>query len=391
MSFSYVSTEKTCQGFGIALNLTSHLFLVSFDVFVLFVTFYVANKDKIVYRLSCLVLLNRLVWAVADIILSSASWDSEAFSCNYNQYEITGLGYNCSDLICDFYATATVLWITSKRFSSSSQLVRSILEKNVSRSIVIIAQASFLMYASVAWTDQYALAMAWNMQTYILARCVNYDLLFTVDPDKWQTVGTVAKKLTQSLKRSMSQSRVPQNIIDDEVKQAWTEIASRKNSFDPSSRLISQDTPDLFLSNDRIGRLDKSTNQSQYSIASHCNHHSMPRTLGITDNRSTGGKSLSIDLDPAAEHIRRSSPNPTLRRPSALSVKLPSEGQKTSFKNNDNSSILISSESVNLVTAIQPRRSKPKDRRASFQITSVSVEHSATTHNNSLTPMWSNE
>ncbi|KAJ3052029.1 hypothetical protein HDU99_008263, partial [Rhizoclosmatium hyalinum] len=55
-----------------------------------------------------------------------------------------------------------------------------------------------------------------------MGRCLNYDLLFNVDPDNYQTLGSALRRASKSIKSLV----VPGKIHSEETKEAWVALAS---------------------------------------------------------------------------------------------------------------------------------------------------------------------
>ncbi|ORY43500.1 hypothetical protein BCR33DRAFT_262606 [Rhizoclosmatium globosum] len=220
LGFWLISNPTTCFGFAIVSNISSHLFFLAFDAFVLFVTYYITNKDKKLRQVNYILLIHRFVWAIADIYMSRGYWDGN--QCSYTQNSITGIGYNCADIITDIFATVSAIYASRKRFNPKSLLVRALMEKNVCRTAIIFLQSITLTVFSATNQTQFAQSVTWLIQTYTMGRCLNYDLLFNVDPDNYQTLGSALRRASKSIKSLV----VPGKIHSEETKEAWVALAS---------------------------------------------------------------------------------------------------------------------------------------------------------------------
>ncbi|KAJ3226129.1 hypothetical protein HDU81_007464 [Chytriomyces hyalinus] len=72
-------------------------------VFMLYKTYAVSKRNKVVPALIILLLAHRAVWTVWDMAKSGGVYDSTTGVCTYYQYPLVGLGYNIADLIIDVF------------------------------------------------------------------------------------------------------------------------------------------------------------------------------------------------------------------------------------------------------------------------------------------------
>ncbi|KAJ3023864.1 UNVERIFIED_CONTAM: hypothetical protein HDU68_008433 [Siphonaria sp. JEL0065] len=217
-------------------NSSSHYFYLCFDFFILFKSYAVSGSNQYVLVMSVLIYLHRIAWTVMDIYYSGGVWDPVAQNCNYVQYPLSGIGYNASDMICDFFCTIVSIVFTWKHVKSNfSSIGKVIFQENVIRSSVMLAVNSFEMYASNTWTDPFLTLAAFLIQNYTCeitchlafveveslnssildARCLNSELFW---------IG-VRK---QSVRRSQVKSHATSSIASST---AQSESAAEKGSF----------------------------------------------------------------------------------------------------------------------------------------------------------------
>ncbi|KAI8611920.1 hypothetical protein BC830DRAFT_617226 [Chytriomyces sp. MP71] len=168
---------STCAPFLLASNISSHIFLSSFSVYVLFCAYQISNRNIRVKQVSMVLLVHRVAWGAADIALSYGQYDSDSQQCIYVQNPVTAFS-NVSDMLCDAFATLVTVFVATRRLSAKSNMSRGLLERSIVRSVTVIGSGSFLVLTGQYWTDPFWILFAYAIQAWIIARLLNFDLFF---------------------------------------------------------------------------------------------------------------------------------------------------------------------------------------------------------------------
>ncbi|KAI9343568.1 hypothetical protein BDR26DRAFT_858339 [Obelidium mucronatum] len=105
----YFLQEDSCFRMSLVTNLTSHLFFIAFDSFLLFKTFVISRNHNTTMWLAVLALAHRVGWGFADLLKSKGVWDYEVSRCEYIADPVTSLGYTIADLVIDWISTITAV------------------------------------------------------------------------------------------------------------------------------------------------------------------------------------------------------------------------------------------------------------------------------------------
>ncbi|KAJ3234219.1 hypothetical protein HDU78_005947 [Chytriomyces hyalinus] len=182
-SFLFASTivfnEGSCFVGYLLTNIASQFFFLHFDLFVLYKTHAISQGDRRVMAASIVLILNRVFWVVYDIDRSYGFWDSQSGSCLYSQHAIAGIGYNSADMIIDAFCTTVCIAFTWNAIGSRyGDVISVLLSENVSRSAIMLAVNSVLVYASSHVTDPFELTVAFFTQNLAYVMCLNAELLW---------------------------------------------------------------------------------------------------------------------------------------------------------------------------------------------------------------------
>ncbi|KAJ3231539.1 hypothetical protein HDU81_003686 [Chytriomyces hyalinus] len=199
--------EHTCVPMGFVCNLSSHIYFLSFDVFVLFIAHAMSNKNIWVKWASAALLLHRAGWACYDLAVSGAVWDPDGQECYYNQVPESSY-FSIGDILCDCFATGVILVVVFTRLSLESNMSRALIKRNFVRSITILGANLFAIYAANNWGDSvFWLSFSVAFQSYLLARSMNFDLLFEEALDVRLNRQSVAQNVYQRFRKSSSRHR----------------------------------------------------------------------------------------------------------------------------------------------------------------------------------------
>ncbi|KAJ3401609.1 hypothetical protein CcCBS67573_g00218 [Chytriomyces confervae] len=182
-SFLFASTivfnEGSCFVGYLLTNIASQFFFLHFDLFVLYKTHAISQGDRRVTAASIVLILNRVFWVAYDIDRSYGFWDPQSGSCLYSQHAIAGIGYNSADMIIDAFCTTVCIAFTWNAIGSRyGDVISVLLSENVSRSAIILAVNSVLVYASSHVTDPFELTVAFFTQNLAYVMCLNAELLW---------------------------------------------------------------------------------------------------------------------------------------------------------------------------------------------------------------------
>ncbi|KAJ3233463.1 hypothetical protein HDU81_002263 [Chytriomyces hyalinus] len=197
--------ETTCVPFYIFNNLMSQLFFIFSDVFFLYITYLMSDFSSWVLGFSILLTFNRVGWGMADVAYSGGLFLLEDSSCIYNQNKVTGTAYPLSDMAADLFATAVMVHVVIHKLRVHSNVSFNLITRNVIRSATITAISTFSMWAISERDDQFYLTLMYNAQIYVIARCVNYDVLFDEQ---------LSKRLNQKSKALVAVDKAKETLTD---------------------------------------------------------------------------------------------------------------------------------------------------------------------------------
>ncbi|KAI9349787.1 hypothetical protein BDR26DRAFT_852802 [Obelidium mucronatum] len=186
----FVNVSASCMVAGYALNAISHFVVVIFDCFLLFKMFHTVRlkkHKKMLYWVIGSILANRATWTVVDLFVSFPIWDSDNNVCYYIQNQITGIGYNLSDILCDVIVTLVSV-VANWHFVGvdMSPLVRVLLIENMIRSVVVFTMNIVVMALVNNVQDEFSVAVVFLVQGYIckhLSSFVNSFIYFFFMPN----------------------------------------------------------------------------------------------------------------------------------------------------------------------------------------------------------------
>ncbi|KAJ3403725.1 hypothetical protein CcCBS67573_g03398 [Chytriomyces confervae] len=185
MTFAFLAmfaSDSSCKLFCFMTNLSSQLFLLTSDSFLLYVSYLLSNRGPRVFAIAIILILHRASWAIADLHYSTGHFDDYLQVCLYVQHPLTGTGYSVADIVCDIFSTVLIIYVAFTKLSMSSNMSLHLLRRNGCRSLALLATNSYCVYAFWNWdSDFFGFFVIYNLQAYIFARCVNYDLLFDED------------------------------------------------------------------------------------------------------------------------------------------------------------------------------------------------------------------
>ncbi|KAI9333574.1 hypothetical protein BDR26DRAFT_868142 [Obelidium mucronatum] len=176
--------EGNCIAGNFVANFTSHLFYLSFDTFLLYKTYSISLQNRFIVWGVVILFIHRLVWTVWDIVASTGVWDADTQTCSYQQFPITGVGYNVSDILIDCFATTVAVSFNYSSLSSNlSQTVQVLVKENILRTAFITSINLYGLYSSAFITDIFLFNLTYNIQDYAYAIALNSEL-FWIDQRK---------------------------------------------------------------------------------------------------------------------------------------------------------------------------------------------------------------
>ncbi|KAJ3062566.1 hypothetical protein HDU98_001557 [Podochytrium sp. JEL0797] len=171
---SNLSQESNCYSSSFAGEALYHVFMVLFDIFLLFKTWMIVEQKTWFMYLSVFLVMNRLAWGAAESYLSYGSWDSIAQSCNWNSDGAVMTGVYVSDMAIDLVSTIAILAGSQKHKSTDfKQLFQVMIKENLIRSTLSLAITCFGLYAT--WSRQASTVqfIFYSVQTYIVCHLLN--------------------------------------------------------------------------------------------------------------------------------------------------------------------------------------------------------------------------
>ncbi|KAJ3402486.1 hypothetical protein CcCBS67573_g02280 [Chytriomyces confervae] len=175
--------QVTCAPMARLCNFSSHVFFLTYDIFVLFAAYIISNRHVWVKNVSAVLVLNRFGWAVYDIYESYGYFDIEFQFCEYAQHPISAY-YNMADIASDCFATLVTILVAILRLGGRSNVSVRLIERNLLRSIIIVATSIFIVFMGLNWVNQFWIGWGFAFQAYVLARLMNLDLMYGESLDK---------------------------------------------------------------------------------------------------------------------------------------------------------------------------------------------------------------
>ncbi|ORY41742.1 hypothetical protein BCR33DRAFT_739723 [Rhizoclosmatium globosum] len=99
-------SETTCVPVDFLSNIAWHFYFIVFDVFILYKSYIVTDKNAIYLWIASLSFLYRISWTIPDLMWTGGTWDPATETCIYNYNALTGFHYTIADILCDVVATA---------------------------------------------------------------------------------------------------------------------------------------------------------------------------------------------------------------------------------------------------------------------------------------------
>ncbi|KAI9349567.1 hypothetical protein BDR26DRAFT_628558 [Obelidium mucronatum] len=206
-------TEHNCIGVDWFSNFIWHVYFVTFNIFVLYKSYIVTDRNTVYAVAASLAFLYRIAWTIPDLVWTGGIWDSEKQECNYHFSHLAGFHYTIADIICDVVATAgavTMFLRPENRSLGFSSLWIQLVKENVIRSVVTLIVNPIVMYMNLAHLDSDTMTLVYMSQNYVYVRMLNLELYFkearqatkvsthlTSDPPSRASVGVTAAPLSQ--------------------------------------------------------------------------------------------------------------------------------------------------------------------------------------------------
>ncbi|KAI8620237.1 hypothetical protein BC830DRAFT_585184 [Chytriomyces sp. MP71] len=102
-----------------AFFVASHIFLVSFDIYMLYYAYLISNFDKWIRVISVSFVMFRIGWAITELHQSTFAFDISLNQCAYYQDPVTAY-YNIVDIACDELTTMVNIYLIVFRLNLSS-------------------------------------------------------------------------------------------------------------------------------------------------------------------------------------------------------------------------------------------------------------------------------
>ncbi|KAJ3077232.1 hypothetical protein HDU98_006419 [Podochytrium sp. JEL0797] len=155
-------------------NISAHVTLIAYDIFLLYKTFVVSEGDLKVYRIGAVLLLFRVAWAIWDICVSRGSWDPVALHCDFSQDLTSVTIYTATDILI-----ATVCTAFSLLNIDTTAPFHSLLKDNTLRCLCTITITSYLLYTTLA--DQSNIYIVTMVQAFLFAVFLNGECFWFAD------------------------------------------------------------------------------------------------------------------------------------------------------------------------------------------------------------------
>ncbi|ORY43748.1 hypothetical protein BCR33DRAFT_717398 [Rhizoclosmatium globosum] len=134
-------THQDCYSLNFIQTLLWHISFVTFDIFILYKSFIVVDKNKLYLALASMVLLYRIGWSIVGLIKSGGYWDDAEQACNYHQDSSSGFQYTLTDILCDLLATIASVVMLCKpenRLLTFESLWLLLVKENALRSFITL-------------------------------------------------------------------------------------------------------------------------------------------------------------------------------------------------------------------------------------------------------------
>ncbi|KAJ3071045.1 hypothetical protein HDU98_005896 [Podochytrium sp. JEL0797] len=162
-----------------AVAVSAHAFYLIFDLFLLCKTYAISENNRVILIIACLIFTNRAVWAVWDIVQSTGIWDSEEVICDYFQFSSTAIGANTADVISNVFCTVAGVIVNWGLFGKGAkENINVLVQENILRSATVLIVNAIQINATFTCTDSYFAALAFLLQNYVYARCLNAELFW---------------------------------------------------------------------------------------------------------------------------------------------------------------------------------------------------------------------
>ncbi|KAI9352761.1 hypothetical protein BDR26DRAFT_849824 [Obelidium mucronatum] len=174
----YLTSYEACISVNFLLNILWQLFFISFDVFILWKSFIVTDKNRVYLGFALMALLYRTIWGILDLIWTGGRWD-EAEGCGYFQDPLSTFQYILGDAICDVIATIGALSMFLKAENRSLPFMSlwfQLAKENVVRSVFTLISCITVMVLDVTNADKNILWIAFVVQSYVYIRLVNVEV-----------------------------------------------------------------------------------------------------------------------------------------------------------------------------------------------------------------------
>ncbi|KAJ3231146.1 hypothetical protein HDU81_003960 [Chytriomyces hyalinus] len=169
--------QVTCAPLARVCNIASHLFFLSTEIYILFSAYAISNRHVWVRIISITIVLHRLGWALYDIYESYGFYDEEIPYCEYIQNPVSAY-YSIGDIVADCFATLVIVIVAVVRLGGTSNVSLGLIQRNLLRSLTVVGTSTFAVYAGVNWVNQFWTGWSYAFQAYVLARAVNFDLMY---------------------------------------------------------------------------------------------------------------------------------------------------------------------------------------------------------------------
>ncbi|KAJ3393800.1 hypothetical protein HDU80_010651 [Chytriomyces hyalinus] len=183
ISWEYFLEESMCSTGATVVNVMSHCFYVSFNVFLMYKAYRTSGDHVAVCVAGALLLLHRIGWAIADIAWSRGFWDVAMESCRHLQNRATGVGYISADFAV---AISSLLISVSFNFQSLQtarfvSATRVLMQENILRSFIGTAVNAYAIAVCLSDSslDLFDAYLSFTVQNFIYTVCVNSELYWT--------------------------------------------------------------------------------------------------------------------------------------------------------------------------------------------------------------------
>ncbi|KAJ3263825.1 hypothetical protein HDU77_009849 [Chytriomyces hyalinus] len=106
--------RTTCVPFYIFNNIASQLFFICSDMFFLYITYLMSDFSSWVLNFSIALTVNRIGWGLADVVYSGGLYVLEDAACIYVQNITTGTAYPLSDMLVDLFSTGVMIYVIAR-------------------------------------------------------------------------------------------------------------------------------------------------------------------------------------------------------------------------------------------------------------------------------------